>query len=281
MKFNHAEALQAKIYINQKIEQKMQINKDGLEIYGRKIYSQTDEDGILEEIINRINIHSDKMTFIEIGVGAGTENNTLKLLGEGGRGIWVEGNENKYKQCKQLTHNFIRDNELRLINSMVDTSNAFQIVQHSIDFLGSKEPTVLSIDVDGPDHEIVASLLQDNELRPKIIVAEYNGRLSSTSRIVDDYTHCSEETIKTLQPQHIYGSGASLGKWVELLNKYQLVACGILGINAFFVERTEVSEKVFPQKDITNIYNYFDPLPWAAGGYKQMHGFPSKFSIYT
>ena len=42
--------------------------------YGAKAYSQNDEDGILAEIFRRIGTSS--KTFIEIGTGAGLENNT-------------------------------------------------------------------------------------------------------------------------------------------------------------------------------------------------------------
>src|ERR1700733_7482027 len=60
-----------------------------LERHGFKVYSQNDEDGIIQEIFNRIGI--ERRTFIEFGAANGLENNTLKLLLEGWQGLWMEG----------------------------------------------------------------------------------------------------------------------------------------------------------------------------------------------
>ena len=57
--------------------------------YGYKVYSQCDEDGIIQEIFNRIG--STNRSFVEFGVQNGVECNTTKLLIEGWRGLWLEG----------------------------------------------------------------------------------------------------------------------------------------------------------------------------------------------
>ena len=56
-------------------------NQKRLELYGFKVYSQNDEDGILEEIFKRIGIENG--TFCEIGVENGLECNTLYLIHKG------------------------------------------------------------------------------------------------------------------------------------------------------------------------------------------------------
>ncbi|MET0218968.1 MAG: hypothetical protein ABW205_13715, partial [Burkholderiales bacterium] len=61
---------------------------DNLLLRGYKVYSQTDEDGIIAAIFDRI---GGGRTFIEIGSGNGTENNTHALLLAGWRGVWVDG----------------------------------------------------------------------------------------------------------------------------------------------------------------------------------------------
>ena len=45
--------------------------------FGFKVYSQNEEDGIINEIFQRIG--TTNKTFVEIGVGNGLENNTLHL----------------------------------------------------------------------------------------------------------------------------------------------------------------------------------------------------------
>ena len=56
--------------------------------HGFKVYSQSDEDGIIQEIFKRIGTTS--RTFIEFGVETGVECNSVKLLVEGWSGLWIE-----------------------------------------------------------------------------------------------------------------------------------------------------------------------------------------------
>src|SRR5512135_8523 len=57
--------------------------------FEHQVYSQNGEDGAVAEIFRRIGT-TDKF-FVEIGVGDGLENNTVNLLSEGWRGVWVDG----------------------------------------------------------------------------------------------------------------------------------------------------------------------------------------------
>ena len=59
-----------------------------LERHGCKVWSQNDEDGIIEEVFRRIGAVS--RSFVEFGVSHGRECNTLKLLMEGWGGLWME-----------------------------------------------------------------------------------------------------------------------------------------------------------------------------------------------
>ena len=84
-----------------------------LERYGFKVYSQNDEDGIIEEIFNRIGTTS--RTFIEFGVENGLENNTLKLLLEGWRGLWIEGSEVYVQEINQKFGDVVANGRLQVI----------------------------------------------------------------------------------------------------------------------------------------------------------------------
>ena len=56
--------------------------------YGAQYWSQNYEDGALEEIFRRIGTTT--KTFVEIGIGDGTETNTTALLSDGWTGFWFE-----------------------------------------------------------------------------------------------------------------------------------------------------------------------------------------------
>ncbi len=88
--------------------------RDGnrLERYGFKVYSQCDEDGIIQEIFNRIGLKSS--TFIEFGVGNGLENNTLKLLLEGWSGLRIVGNDRYVAQINARFHDVVTAGKLRV-----------------------------------------------------------------------------------------------------------------------------------------------------------------------
>lgn len=67
--------------------------------YGYRGYSQSDEDGILHGILHCIGDGGRR--FVEIGAGDGSENNTLFLLIQGWRGIWIEGSPRKVASAKK------------------------------------------------------------------------------------------------------------------------------------------------------------------------------------
>src|SRR5215211_2856268 len=66
--------------------------------YGFKLYSQNDEDGIIQEIFRRIGLTN--RTFVEFGVEAGVECNSAKLLLEDWRGLWIEADHAHAKNVR-------------------------------------------------------------------------------------------------------------------------------------------------------------------------------------
>ena len=66
-----------------------------LNLYGKKCFSQNDEDGLTLEIIKRLGIK--KGVFTELGPGNGTENNTICLAALKWKGFWVGSEDLKFK----------------------------------------------------------------------------------------------------------------------------------------------------------------------------------------
>ena len=58
-----------------------------------QVFSQSGEDGIIDEIFRRIG--STNRHFVEFGVDDGLETNTTNLLIKGWRGAWIEGSSER------------------------------------------------------------------------------------------------------------------------------------------------------------------------------------------
>src|SRR6185369_11886547 len=101
--------------------------------HGFKVYSQHDEDGIIQEIFRRIG--TSKRTFVEFGVESGVECNTVKLLIEGWRGLWIEANAQGCKTIGATFDSFLKDRRLTLKQSLVTAENINTLIT-SADFTG-------------------------------------------------------------------------------------------------------------------------------------------------
>ncbi len=139
---------------------------DDIAGYGRKVFSQGDEDGVIAEIFRRIG--TTNKTFIEFGSASGWENNTRYLLEQGWRGLWIEA-ENRYaKRVRRFFRKPLRAGRLVLIEAAVTAKNINELISSArlpvdIDFL--------SIDIDGNDYHVLEAI---TVVRPRVICFEYN-----------------------------------------------------------------------------------------------------------
>src|SRR5438067_9272509 len=92
---------------------------------GYKIYSQTDEDGIIAEIFRRIGDRS--RAFIEIGCGNGTENNTHALLLAGWRGAWIDAAPAHIESIAQMIP--LQTPQLRVMQAKVTRENVIGLIE--------------------------------------------------------------------------------------------------------------------------------------------------------
>jgi hypothetical protein len=205
---------------------------------GFKVYSQADEDGIIEEICRRIG--AERGYFIEIGCGDGRENNSHYLLLKGWRGIWVDGDPNNTAAIRAALP---LDGRLRLVEQMVTRDNVAAIpAEAGSPAFGALD--LLSVDVDGNDLAIAVAAIE--AWSPKIVIGEYNAKFPPPLQLEVDY-----------DPEHRWAGddyhGASLAAWVRRLKPdYRLVACNLAGSNAFFVRedlavefKAQAAEKLF------------------------------------
>jgi hypothetical protein len=214
-----------------------------IERHGRKVWSQCDEDGILEEIFRRIGVAS--RTFVEFGVSDGRECNTLKLLVEGWRGLWMESSA---QHCESIRRNFaarLTGGQLELQQASVSAENIDRLLA-AARVVAEGELDLLGIDIDGNDYHVFKAI---RSVRPRVLVIEYNGKFPPPMDVVQPY-----------DPSHAWdGSdyvGASLQAIANLAARrgYRLVGTNITGANAFFV-RADLAADHFPNGDAAALYN--------------------------
>jgi hypothetical protein len=199
--------------------------------YGFKVYSQNDEDGIIQEIFRRIG--TTNRTFIEFGVETGIESNTTKLLVEGWRGLWIEAVPAYVAEIrKSFSHNFA-DGSLKVTEGLVTVENINALVS-AAGIAG--EIDLLSIDIDNNDYWVWKAITAVN---PRMVVIEYNASLRPPMSLVVPY-----------HPNNMWDGSSFFGASLEALVRlgrdmgYSIVACNYSGSNAFFV-RNDLTGDLF------------------------------------
>ena len=198
--------------------------------YGFKGYSQGDEDGIVQEIFRRIGVA--QKTFIEFGVGLGTENNTLYLLFSGWRGLWIEADHSAVMAIRRGLSEYIRGGRLTLLEEFVDKDNINSLLLRG-GFEG--EVDLLSIDISGNDYWVWKSV---SAVNPRVVCVEYNAAFRPPVSLVANYR-------RDFRWDGTNYFGASLKALEELGSQkgYALVGCCLWGVNAFFVRRDLVQDR--------------------------------------
>lgn len=190
--------------------------------HGFKVYSQHDEDGIIQEIFRRIG--APMRTFVEFGVETGVECNTVKLLIEGWRGLWIEANAQACKAIGSTFDPFLKDRRLTLTQSLVTAENINALLE-SAGFKG--EIDLLSIDIDFNDYWVWKAI---EAINPRVVTIEYNAGLRPPMSVTVPY-----QPNRGGDGTNFFG--ASLEALVRLgrTKNYRVVGCNISGSNAFFV----------------------------------------------
>ena len=141
-----------------------------LNSFYKNIFSQFGEDGIIEEILNRLGRNSDKLC-CEFGAWDGSHlSNVYNLiLNKNFKGILIEADPKKFKNLlKKKNENIIP------INKLVSFEGKNKLDNILLEQNFKKDFDILSIDVDGNDYHIFEKI---NVFKPKIIIIEYNSTI--------------------------------------------------------------------------------------------------------
>jgi hypothetical protein len=214
-----------------------------LERHGRKVWSQNDEDGILEEIFRRIGTAS--RSFVEFGVSDGRECNTLKLLAEGWRGLWMEAQPSYCESVRRVFAEPLAEGRLELLETKVTAENIERLIAGAR-VAAAGELDLLSIDIDGNDYHVFRAI---ESVRPRVVVIEYNAKYPPPMDLVPPY----DPDFSWDGSDYV---GASLQAITNLAARrgYRLVGTNIAGVNAFFV-RADLAADRFAEGDATAFYN--------------------------
>jgi hypothetical protein len=148
------------------------------------------------------------------------ENNTHYLLLKGWSGSWVDASlDNVRKINCNLPDGRSR---LRVIHDFVDEISVRSLIHDN------EAIDLLSIDIDGNDLNVLLGITAFS--KPKVICVEYNAKFPPPHIVSIRY----DQQHRWAQDDY---HGASLQAFVNALPEFQLVCCGLSGMNAFFVRR--------------------------------------------
>jgi len=221
------------------------IEEKRLPRFGFKGYSQNEEDGIIQEIFRRIGTAN--KSFVEIGVSSGLECNTLYLLLQGWRGLWIEGCSEFVDLINQKFAFALNNGTLKVKHAWVQRDNINHLIAEQREH--PEDLDLLSLDIDGNDYHVLEAM---DLLNARVVIVEYSPKYQPPVKWVMKYN-----------PSHSYDGfsdylGASLKSFEILLSAkgYKLVGCSLFGINAFFVREDLVRNHFL---DDCSAENHYEP----------------------
>ena len=190
-----------------------------------KVFSQWGEDGIIQFLVNHLDIAN--RTFIEFGVEDFAESNCrFLLMKDNWHGFVLDGSERRMSRLKSSY--FYWQHQLSCKASFITRENVAALLEAS-GF--DKEVGILSVDIDGVDYHVLDAL---SEWRPSILIVEYNDAFGYKRPVTVPYDPAFVRSKKHFSNQYW---GANLPAFCHLgtQRQYALVGTNSVGSNAFFV----------------------------------------------
>ena len=223
-------------------------DRSRLEWQGFKVYSQSDEDGILEEIFNRIGLTN--RIFVEFGCETGLENNTRYLLEQGWSGLWIEGYPEYVTGVRGNFHPWLQAGALQLGTTYVNRRNINDLISAA----GIRgEIDLLSVDIDSNDYHVFEAI---NVINPRVVCLEHNPEFAPGESWIMPYN----ESYRWDPHGGKLDYGASLTAMAELAERkgYRLVGCGLYSANGFFVREDLLQDRFTGPFTAERLFNPMD-----------------------
>jgi len=150
---------------------------------------------------------------VEVGAGIGTQNNTRALVDKGWSALWIDPKLDRVAPLDNVHYNTTHVTSETILDAINKAPKRFDI---------------LSVDIDGVDYYVVATLLNAG-YRPKIAVIEYNASWGPDDAVAVVYN----PGFRWAGDNYF---SASLQAWVDLfaVYGYGLIGCESVGADAFF-----------------------------------------------
>ena len=174
------------------------------------------------------------LTFIEFGVQDGLECNSLALLVDGWRGLWLEGSDDFVRSISGRFGSYLASGQLQVTQAIVTRDNVNELFQHS-EIIG--DVGLLSIDIDSNDIWVWKAV---TVVRPAVVVIEYNATWAPPLNVAqpDNPTQVWDGITS------YFGASLAALEQVGTAKGYNLVGCNFSGANAFFV-RSDLCGELF------------------------------------
>ncbi|RZG49142.1 hypothetical protein [Acinetobacter wuhouensis] len=199
------------------------------------IFSQFGDDGIIQYLINNIEI--DEKIFIEFGVENYLESNTrFLMMNDNWSGLVLDG-------CKKNIHEIV--NSYYFWKYDLYAEELFINKDNINSYLGQYyegDIGLLHIDLDGNDYYILDAI---ESVSPVILILEYNSLFGIDRPISIPYDEGFYRT--NAHYSNLYW-GASLKSLYDLANEkgYSFLGCNSAGNNSYFVRNDKLNGKISP-----------------------------------
>lgn len=230
MMTNDEKVLFGKILVNQILNKEVTSLKD-VEF---KIFSQFGDDGIIQWLINNIDI--DNEFFVEFGVENYKEANTKFLMfNNNWSGFVMDGSTENIENLKKQDYFWKYDLKAKDVFITKENINDLLLEQNINPNVG-----LLHIDLDGNDYYIFNEI---NCLNPNILILEYNSLFGIEREISVPYR---EDFYRTKAHYSNLYFGASLKALHSLAYKkgFVFIGCNQAGNNAYFVRKDKINSKI-------------------------------------
>lgn len=242
-----------------------------LSAYRKNIVSQWGEDGIIEELFNRIGVTS--KFCIEFGSWDGKKNsNTWNLWHEKGwSAVLIESHTARYNDLVEALEHYPKVTPICAFVVPGDGEGSLDTI---LDSAAKDTPIdLLSIDIDGNDYYILESLKR----KPRVIIVEYNPTIPPELEIVQSRGE-------------FFGSSALAMQKIAKEKGYMLVA--MTDTNCFFIQKDEVVKlgievptlpEMFPRQHLSYVVTSYDGIPYLTNipTYATIHPQPFIHTLYS